>query len=400
MKQQEIQHTEKPTPKYFVNPTEKFKRMRASMAQLEFKVNPYLKENPMVKNRSAALDACRAFAVLAVILHHLRAFDIMPVLMEPLSNWPTYGMFGVDLFYVLSGFFITQAILRPTSWSPSGFIRARVTRIYPAYLFSLAVVVIGGIVLGNRIVNQYLVTNVLLHISMLHNFLPGLGGSLNGVYWTLGVEFPYYILMLALAPFLRDGRKFWYISSAMLALCILWRMSAFLFLSPDPRFFAATQLPGSLDAFALGGMTAMLHLSQQLNRRLVQMRWPLFALGIVCMVFSLQTYMRHAGDYWLHGEYVVFWRTSLEFSFALIVLASAKMADSKWVVYSGLPWIGKISFSLYLYHLPAILFVKHFGGEQASAIKLLLSMGITLVVSWLSWRFIEKRFHKPSSMTV
>lgn len=351
-----------------------------------------------VGSRSTALDACRGIAVLGVILHHLRAFDIIPDLTGPFATWPAYGMFGVDLFYVLSGFFITQAILRPTTWNPSGFLRARVTRIYPAYICSLAVIVISGILLGQISANQHLAANVVLHISMLHNFLPGVGGSLNGVYWTLGVEFPYYLLMLALAPFLRDKRRFWYTSGAMLAFCLVWRVGVFHFLAPEIRFFAATQLPGSLDAFSLGGIAGMLSLAPQFHQRFFQMRWLLLVVGVTGMTFCLQTYMRHAGDYWFHGEYVMFWRTSLELSFAIIVLACSKMTDSRLLKYSGLQWIGKISFSLYLYHLPAILLTRYIGATQNAPVKVLLSMGITIIVSWLSWRIVEKRFHQPTRM--
>lgn len=353
-----------------------------------------------MNNRSIALDACRAFAVLGVILHHLKAFDIISVPMEPLSNWPAYGMFGVDLFYVLSGFFITQAVIRPTSWSSGNFLRARVTRIYPAYLFSLLVLVAVGLFFGQQVLNQYLVVNVLLHISMLHNFMPGIGGSLNGVFWTLGVEFPYYLVMLVLAPHLRDKRTFWYVSFAMQMLSILWRAGVFLFIPPDGRFFAATQLPGTLDAFALGGIAAMLNQAPQLRQPLLQLRWPLLFVGLSCMAWSLKTYMSHAGDYWLRGEMVIFWRASLEFSFALIVLACANMANNRIIVYSGLPWMGEISFSLYLYHLPVILFVRHTYADQSELLKLVLSILITLIVSWVSWRFIEKRFHTPSAQNV
>lgn len=351
-----------------------------------------------MNNRSTALDACRGVAVIGVILYHMRAFDIIPTPTEPFAAWPAYGMFGVDLFYVLSGFFITQAVLKPSTWEPSVFLQARVTRIYPAYLCSILVVVVGGMLYGQLDANRYLAVNVLLHVSMLHNFMPGIGGSLNGVYWTLGVEFPYYILMLTLAPYLRESRKFWYISYAILALCILWRASVFLFLPPTERQFATTQLPGALDAFILGGIAAMLNLTPKHSHRLSQLRWPILVAAVTCIALSLRYFIHHATDYWSHDGSVILWRTGLVASFALAVIACAKMPNSKVISYSGLPWIGKISFSLYLYHLLVILVIKHSGVVQAWQLKLLLSTVIMLVVSWVSWRFIEKHFHHPTSV--
>ena len=345
-----------------------------------------------MNNRSVALDACRGVAVLAVLAYHLKEFGFYPSLPAPFTIWPACGMFGVDLFYVLSGFFITQAIIRPKTWQQGVFLRARISRIYPAYLFSLFIVVAARIGEGAVAISPNLITNILLHVTMLHNFF-GVGGSLNGVYWTLGVEFPYYLLMLVLAPFLRNSRLFWFVSLTMLGISLLWRAGVFLYIPEINRAYVSTQLPGALDAFALGGIATLLNQSTSLTKILHRWRWPLFATSIVGLVFSLHYYSIHAGDYWSDGWSVIVWRSGLAACCALLILACAKMHYSKILAYSSLPWFGKISFSLYLYHLLPILVINHYLVDQAWPLKLLLATTSTLLISWTSWRFIEMHFH-------
>ncbi|CAN5433387.1 acyltransferase [soil metagenome] len=353
----------------------------------------------MIDNRSIALDACRGIAVITVIAYHLSSFGMLPQ-SSLFVAWLACGMFGVDFFYVLSGFFITQAILRPRSWKPDVFLRARINRIYPAFVFSLLLIVALKIYIGHAF-DLTMIIGILLHLTMLHNLFPGVGDSLNGVYWTLGVEFPYYILMLALASFLRSSnRGFWTLCLGMLVLCLVWRQSAFLFLPPGglARFFAATQLPGALDAFALGGMAAMLHLNSALRERLIQARWLLLAIGLTGVAFCLRYFMAHSGNYWEDWMSVVVWRSIFALGCAIVTLACAKMQNNQLLHYSGLPWLGKISFSLYLYHVLVLNFVNRYYGDRVWEFRLPVSVAIMLAVSWLSWRFVESRFHKTASI--
>jgi peptidoglycan/LPS O-acetylase OafA/YrhL len=267
-----------------------------------------------------------------------------------------------------------------------------VTRIYPAYLFSLFIVVVAKIGEGAA-ADPNLIANVMLHVTMLHKFI-GIGGSLNGVYWTLGVEFPYYLLMLALAPFLRNSRIFWLVSLTLVGISVLWRVGVFLYIQSEiNRVHPGTQLPGALDAFALGGVATVLNQTAGLAKILRRWRWPLFAISIIGLAFSLHYFSKHAGNYWSDGWSVILWRSGFAACCSLLVLACAKMNQSKVLAYSSLPWLGKISFSLYLYHLLPILAINHYLVDQAWPLKLLLVIASTLLMSWASWRFVETRFH-------
>jgi len=348
-----------------------------------------------VNERSAALDACRGAAVLAVIVLHLGHFGVFPPLPGAWRNVPDMGMFGVDLFYVLSGFFITQAILRPATWDPRRFLMARVTRIYPAYLVALFLSVAA--ILYTRGIDAALVVKVMLHLLMLHNFMPGANSAINGVFWTLGVEFPYYVLMLAIAPFLRERQAFWFISLTMLAVSVLWRTGAFLWVGAEGRYFVATQLPGAIDAFAVGGIAAALHLRPDLHRLLAQWRWAVLGAGLAALALCLAYFYRHSGDYWRDPASAMLWRSGFAIASAVIVLACAKMHDSPALARTSLPWIGKISFSLYLFHMPAIELTKRYPVASGWPYDLAEALVIMFVASWLCWRFVEIRFHRPSA---
>ncbi len=353
--------------------------------------------NSKYTKRSLSLDAVRGVAILIVVVFHFREFGIFPALPSPYTVVPMFGMFGVDLFYVLSGFFITKAIISPAIWNPGSFLLARVTRIYPAFLFSLAFFV-GLKIFNEKTFDLYLLTNIMLHSLMLHNLIPGIGGSINGTYWTLGVEFPYYFFMLAISYFLRTWKSFWITSVVMLVLCLVWRAGVFLFIPTDMgRFFASTQLPGTLDAFAFGGMAAGLVRHEKLNQLLSLWRWPVLVIGLVVTALSLNYVAHHAGHYWALGWTAILWRSSLAAGFAIIIAACANMQYSKMLHYSGLPWLGKISFSLYIYHLfPAILARKYLP-EVEWQWKLPLASLLALGISWASWRFIETRFHRTTA---
>lgn len=346
-----------------------------------------------MNNRLIGLDAIRGIAVLMVLIYHYGELKIFPY--HTYLNY-NFGMFGVDLFYVLSGFFITKAIIFPSIWNPYFFLKARISRIYPAYLFSL----LFFLILSHNSFdyNYFLITA--LHILMLHNLFPGIGGSINGPFWTLGVEFPYYLLMLAIAPFIRHLKGFFLVSFLFIITSITWRASVYQYI-PDlqNRFFMSTQIFGCLDAFALGGISAYLFKNKVLLPKNAFVIF--FTSGIALILYNYIFIIHHFGDYWTNPYSTIFWRTQLALGFALIIISVTNLKQYRLVIYSGLPWVGKISFSLYIYHMfIGEFFAKNFRHFNAHwSILFSVSFLISLIISWLSWRFIETRFHQSNTLT-
>jgi peptidoglycan/LPS O-acetylase OafA/YrhL len=239
---------------------------------------------------------------------------------------------------------------------------------------------------------------VLLHLVMLHNFIPGVGGAIDGTYWTMGVEFPYYFAMLALAPFLRMPRCFAAVSGGMIAAALLWRSAVHVFLrtGPDPSlmWFADSQIVGFLDLFALGGLAA--HLRRPVSGASAPFKHPGIALlaSFAALAVLLGYYARHTGDYWAHWQTSALFKSALAANFALIVFLLTDLKPGRAIRWSTLPWFGRISFSFYLYHFPCIALVQGALPDMAWPVKPIAISTLTTGVSWLSWRFVEIRFHR------
>lgn len=358
--------------------------------------------------RMPALDALRGLAVVLVLIYHLHEY--VPLLWGGRTAFPIGGTasrslgflwIGVDLFYVLSGFFIGMAVLRPRDWQPMAFIRGRLTRILPAYYVSLVLIVA---VLEPALASQLKGwINILLHVLMLHSLQEWTMFSINGRYWTLGIEFGFYLLMLALGPVLRL-RRGWIVLVLMCAVCFLWRVNLLVGVAPGQRFFWGVQIFGMLDEFALGIALAMLHHRGWLDRladRPIRAGGLLLVLGCLLIAGCFWYFLTMTIDYWSNPWTVLFSRTVLCLGFSLWIAAFLVLSRERWfnrcAQATGLPWIGKVSFSVYLYHVPVIL-VMHRAAEtwlpgpgwMASVVA------ITLLVSYASHRWVEQRWHRSA----
>ena len=363
-------------------------------------------QSPQTSSRVAVLDGLRGLAVALVVIYHFHEYISM--------LWPGQTAFGetewiaramgffwigVDLFYVLSGFFIGSAVLRPQEWQPVAFIKNRLARILPAYYVSMFVVLL--LLERSMLDNVQGLVNIAMHLLRMHNLQEWSMFAINGPYWTLGVEFTFYVAMLGLAPLFRS-RSGWIILPLMLAVCYTWRAGLMAGIPAPERFFFGAQLPGALDEFAAGMAVALIYQRGWLSR--FEQR-PLMAgvllaftgclLVLVCMTHfvSMQT------DYWQSWGTVIFSRTLLCVSFAIIISAFLVLARNRTLIlvmhYSQLQWLGKVSFSVYLYHVPIILLLHRQAGNLLAPGWLwnVVAMVLISLVSFASYRWVEKPWH-------
>lgn len=350
--------------------------------------------------RSAGLDALRGLAVLAVLVYHIVSdAHLVPVYLlehppHPFTHYALLGMFGVDLFYALSGYFIVKSVMEAPQWNPLAFAQARVRRIYPAFMVCLFMVVLTQAI-AQDLDTSVTLTRIVLHLSMLHNLIPGVGQSINGVFWTLGVEFPFYLLVLAFAPMLRHTRGFWPTLGAAVLVALNFRAGVFHHIAPDSmhqmgRFFASTQVTGALDMFALGGVAYGLLPAVR--------HWPnlarvvMAALGGALSLWALSLAGQHMHDFWDNSFMVIFWRTVLALGFGLLILGVAALPAPEWLAWTSLTWWGKVSFSCYLWHYPMLALVAYWNLPLPFWHQLGIAMGLIILSSWLSWRYVELPF--------
>jgi peptidoglycan/LPS O-acetylase OafA/YrhL len=335
------------------------------------------------RRRIAELDAFRAFAVTMVCGCHL---------------WPNSRIFecgwsGVDLFLVLSGYLITDIVLR--NGRKPGFLRAfyarRTLRIWPIYYLNLiAIIAFAPLIarsqgLINRGAGFYLTYTQNVFASRISGdsvYLKWYGPT-----WTLALEEQFYLLWPALILIL--PRR------VLPAVATVWVLVACGTRGRGPELMT---LHGRGDGLALGGLLAWLLLDRQTMRvalgkyRVGFGLVMLAALGLLTMLVLSRG--RHVLAYPPEPSSATLLFLDLLF-FGLIGLgvcsaghpALALLRDKRIV------GLGVISYGVYVYHLPVFRGVEelaqHFGMRDRLELDL-LKLALTVLVAALSWRFIEQ----------
>lgn len=330
------------------------------------------------------IDGLRSLAVLPVILSHagFKAFH--------------GGFVGVDVFFVISGFLITSILLAETSqgrFSLLTFYERRARRILPALFVVMAAclpVAYWGM-LPNEFKNfgQSLVAtslfanNVLLMLtsgywSLASEFKPLLHT------WSLGVEEQFYILF----PLMLMACRRWrgaalmslFASLALLSLASAeWGSRAW----PNAAFYL---LPTRAWELLIGSMAAALPLLRLQPVASGGVRQALSLSGLVMIVGSVLTFDESVPSPSLFILLPTLGAT-------LIILFATPGTWVQRLLASKVPvTIGLISYSAYLWHQPLFAFARILSVDAPGAGLMLGLSALTLVLAYLSWRFVEAPF--------
>ncbi len=365
---------------------------------------------PLDGSRVAPLDGMRAFAVTAVILYHAN------------PGWAVGGYFGVDVFFVLSGFLITTLLLG--EWRGSGgvglraFWGRRARRLLPALFVMLAVVgavsavaprVLGSPgLLGDTLATVGYVAN--WHFISLHAdyFATVANPSPLQHTWTLAIEEQFYLvwplILLALVGGFRRlrppsgvaGRRRLALvagvalagaAASALTMAVLTPVGA---TSVNRSYYGSdTRAQGLLIGAALAALCLWWGpVRTAAGRRL---------LGVVGLAGALSI--------------IVMWRTVPESSaltfhggFALLALATAGVIACVTLLsrhpvagllsVRPLPYLGKISYGMYLWYWPVLLVMTsqrtHLQGVALLAARLAVIVGVAA----LSFHLVESPIHR------
>jgi peptidoglycan/LPS O-acetylase OafA/YrhL len=343
------------------------------------------------------IDGLRAIAVIAVLAYH--AF---PKLVPG-------GFAGVDIFFVISGFLITSIVQRQTlekRFSLLDFYARRVLRICPALIpVVLVTFVIGAFLLsaaemealGANIAGAAVfVQNFVLHQQIVGYFDPGADRLPLLHLWSLAIEEQYYIVwptILLLIGRWPSGRLL--IATALLLIsffaCLLTppTEAAWAFYSPLTRVWEL--LVGSVLGM-LGRLSFMANDPHAGETHQTEVMLALAGLGGIAAAF----WGFNATTPWPGVRTVV-----------PVVAAAALIATANTPVHRRLlsarpiVFIGLISYPLYLWHFPLIAFAKLSYGGDVPALLMCSLLALSLLLAWLTYRFIERpiRFG-PSPMWV
>ena len=366
------------------------------------KAAPVVVEHPYAPAPTyPAIDILRGFAALSVLVYHViehykwTGFPTHGVLV-----WFRIGWIGVDLFLVISGFVISLSVhsllQRLTYWQfLREFARRRLRRIVPLYLATCIVFVLFTIPYILPASGFY--KHVLMHIFFIHNLSIDYHGSIDGPNWSVALEMQFYVLAALLSPVLFRV-QWWRVAFAALAVSWSWRVAAILVIHLDKQlsvyrlFIAATELPGTLDEFAVGFMLARLVLSPAGARLLAwgrRLAIVLVALAGLAVWALLAVYWSRA-SFWDVPAMVIGWRTACALTFGLVLLAACCLKQP-WFLTATAPlrYLGTISFGIYLWHLPVLMAIQRIEW-LAPEVALAYILTGTLVLAAGSWHMMEK----------
>jgi peptidoglycan/LPS O-acetylase OafA/YrhL len=335
------------------------------------------------------LDGLRAFAVIIVLIFHLN------------PDWLSGGFIGVDIFFVLSGFLISQLIalkLKKNEFNYSSFLLSRFKRLAPAYLTLLIITSISAVffllpkelLLYSKNVEFSLLFLSNFHFYALSDYFAPSSKSFPLLHtWSLAVEWQFYLIFPLLLLYLWRCFKSLpiYIYCAALALSLIttilityWNIS-----------FSFYMLPSRAFELLIGGFVG-LYGHNSIKQKSILLYVSLIALIILifCMI-----YFDH--DLAFPGIYAVIVSSST----ALLIYAFINYPESalaKFFSYQWLRFIGKISYSLYLWHWPIFLYASwYWQGTEYTINKYILTLFITLIFSLFSYYLIENKFRKHKS---
>jgi peptidoglycan/LPS O-acetylase OafA/YrhL len=143
------------------------------------------------------VDGLRFVAIVAVILYHMQGYvaDALGQAHAPtfLHRLLAQGYFGVPLFFALSGYIISAAFLGPRPPTLRAYMLRRLTRLEPPYFINLILIfVLKVIVLG--VTFRELLPHLFASLVYLHGAIYGSHSEVNGVAWSLEVEWQFYLL--------------------------------------------------------------------------------------------------------------------------------------------------------------------------------------------------------------
>ncbi len=382
-------------------------------------------------DRIAVLDGLRALAVMLVLLcHGIRPF------WEDLSQpfWPLgpidpasiliNGWIGIDLFFVLSGFLITTHLLGRyfdedrNHMNLRSYFKHRFFRIAPVYYLVLTLVCLGFFPLypypesADNLWWRYL-----YHLAFLQDYLPS---DITVVFWTLAVEMKFYLLApfvlmgLLRLTFMRD--RYSVIIAALIASLALRYLSAEFILDPFTDYESyflklRSVFHLSLDGLLVGMLAGLAWkdkmMRDYLSRPIVANAAFYGGLAVVLML-TLSGPLVDLGANLFNKVFLV---SVLSLGFGGMLVGLLGGCKGSWIFGNKVVrFIGLISYSLYLLHLPVLymaeLVASRFVDFSEMSVQMMFVaympffLGMSVLVATLSYVAVERPFINWSHRTI
>jgi peptidoglycan/LPS O-acetylase OafA/YrhL len=394
--------------------------------------------NSEQKNTIAVLDGVRGIACLLVILYHVniqaRFIDIWSPDIHPvITSFGLMGWSGVTLFFILSGFLLfmpyVRALLAGGEWpSTRSFYLRRALRILPAYYVSLLLILFF---IHPDYLQPQRWRELLLFFSLLMDSDTATFQKINGPYWTLAIEWQFYMLLPFIGLGLRwllnrfEQRRRVFVLSLFLVAMLGWGLFSrywgmYFFAHPQasillPRtvfnyvlFFLYGVGGKFAEDFAIGMMVSTCYVlshnaaeNPHLNLRMRRISPWLWSLGIAVLLFMILWPVFPALSF-LH-PYIARSQWLCEVGFAagyglcMAALLFSIPGIKRLFEWQPLRWTGLLSYSLYIWHLPFLLIlsdhiiptIKNWHGGVIYGLYWCVLALVVLPFCYAFYRFIE-----------
>ena len=334
----------------------------------------------------ADIEGLRALAIVPVVLYH--AYK---------ASAPG-GFIGVDVFFVISGYLITGIIvseLKSGEFSLSKFYKRRVSRIFPALFFMLLVTcMLAPITLAPAALAEFgrtLAATVLFssnwQFMQLSNYFD-IAANLKPLLhtWSLAVEEQFYVVfplfLIAVFRWSRGRLLHWLVALTVLALFkSLWAFHR----APLAAFYLAPNRAIELLIGALPAVYALPRLRPRWRRELATGTGLLLILGCVIGYDDMTPFPG--------------WHALVPCVGAALIIYGGRDGEStvrSMLTYAPVRYIGVISYALYLWHWPLLVFARHLELGDPSGEVVMGAVAAAFLLAAFSARFIERPFRRAA----
>lgn len=335
------------------------------------------------------IDGLRSVAVLSILVFHFKIAGL------------DGGYIGVDVFYVISGYLIGSIILndiKNNSFSFAEFYRRRIARLYPAYIAMMCVTTLAAFWLflprefrdfGKSIVASIFYASNILFFRESGYF--DTSASLKPLLhtWSLSIEEQFYLLFPGFAYLAFRSFKVDAIFPLAVIVCLMSFLSG-VYQTETDRNAAFYLFPFRAWELLLGVIIATGKLPSVNSRSLANvLSWSGFGMIAIAV-----------------GTYTS--KTAFPGLAALLPCLGAFL-----IIYSGTRhqpmvnrllshpapvFVGLISYSLYLWHWPLVIFAEYYFSRELSHIETAALIAVTFLLATISWRYVERPFRLPTNV--
>ena len=361
----------------------------------------------MTNNKSKylpSIDSLRALAVLAVIIYHV---DV---------NYLPGGFLGVDLFFVLSGYLISSLIIKEYKKTGSlnlyNFYIRRARRLLPAVYFMITVgivvmVMFNGVLLKKSHLDAifgYIYSSNWWYIFHKLDYFDSFGSQSPFKHlWSLAIEEQFYMIFPLLFLLInrkkkdKDGfyklnRNFLYVILGVILVSLIAHIILFDINNISRIYFGTDTRAFSL---LVGVVGAILYPMDKLNTKITPQENLVYSVVSLISIAALITIMIYTSEYntWLYrGGFLLVAILGI-----IIIISSGKQHTvmAKLLSFKPVVFIGKISYSLYLWHFPVLVLttpVSEIG--KPNIFFVVLRVILTFILAIISYALVETPIRK------